>query len=73
MSLIDAWGWEQLCPTKEPKKEEAEKDKCIKKTNCGYSFYVKCDCGAEFNVDSYYWDYFKFCPNCKEKMKVIKD
>lgn len=22
MSLLDAWGWEQLCPTEEPKTEE---------------------------------------------------
>ena len=65
MSLIDAWGLEQMC---QEAKLKPQKKKCIKRMNCGYSFYVKCDCGAEFNVDSYYWSYFKLCPNCGEKM-----
>ena len=25
MSLIDAWGWDQLCPTEEPKKKKTRK------------------------------------------------
>ena len=44
------------------------KHKCTKREN-GYSFYVKCTCGAEFNVDSYYLEYFKKCPNCGAKME----
>ena len=45
------------------------KHKCTKREN-GYSFCVKCTCGAEFNVDRYYWEYFKKCPNYGAKMDL---
>ena len=46
---------------------EVSKHRCTKREN-GYSFYVKCTCGATFNIDSYYCNYFKLCPNCGAKM-----
>ena len=42
-------------------------NKCIKKENL-YSFYLKCECGCEINVDAYYWNFFKLCPNCGAKI-----
>ena len=47
--------------------------KCIKRMNCGYSFYVRCDCGTELNIDSYYWNDFKLCPSCGTKMIEVDE
>jgi hypothetical protein len=38
-------------------------NKCTK-TEHGYSFFVKCECGFEINIDIFYYDWFRKCPNC---------
>ena len=38
-------------------------NKCIKRLH-DYSFHIKCTCGAEANVESFYWNTFKHCPGC---------
>ena len=47
---------------------EINRHRCTKQLNGAYSFYVKCTCGAEFNVDSFYWRQFKLCPSCGAKI-----
>ena len=41
--------------------------KCIKQQN-GYHLYIRCECGCELNADIYYWNKFKYCPNCAAKI-----
>lgn len=37
--------------------------RCIKSLH-DYSFHIKCTCGVEVNVESFYWNAFKYCPGC---------
>ncbi len=45
--------------------------KCTKR-NCDYSFYIKCTCGAEASVESWYWNTFKYCPGCGTTCEEVK-
>ena len=40
-----------------------EPHKCTKRLH-NYSFHIKCTCGAEASVESWYWNTFKYCPGC---------
>jgi hypothetical protein len=46
-----------------PPKINTEPNICTKSLY-GYSFHIKCTCGFEANVESFYWDRFKLCPGC---------
>lgn len=47
-------------------------NKCTK-TEHGYSFYIKCDCGFDMNVAIFYYDWFRRCPNCGAKIIKRKE
>ena len=42
----------------------AKKKKCVKKIIASTTFCLDCGCGAEVHADTYFWDFFKMCPNC---------
>ena len=70
MSLIDAVGWEQLCPEQAEQHERlnAEPATCTKK-NSRDSFQVKCSCGLQMTVEISLWRDFKLCPKCGTQCK----
>lgn len=43
--------------------EDSTQNKCTKrKSNC--SCFIKCTCGFEASIESFYWNRFKRCPGC---------